>query len=170
MSFSSRVVSAADSQEPWRLPRPSGVELRPNTTANSFRHDPTSKSVGRKISDYSLHLGVVGYAAGIHGGDSFLRERNSATIAEDEELVDDDFTVTGTSGFFRKISHCVTVSSIHKFILQSRWATFCNYVPVYECLKHSVCSSPSVQSPSQGLVGQSFPVVLSDDHHFIALL
>ncbi len=125
VTFNSRIVSAADGTELWSLSRPSlipgpstgGTELRPSTT-NTSRHmimDPPKPTVGRKVSDNSLHFGrmkVVGYAAGFHGvggmsGAGDVREKvTSAVITEDEEVLDGEpsanFTVTGKSGFFRE--------------------------------------------------------------------
>ncbi len=107
VTFSSRVLSAADSQDPWKLPRPSGSELRPSTT-NSFRAE--ASRVGRRGSDHGLNftggtMKVVGHAAG-------FREKQSS-IAEDEEIPEEEeeeeeegesssFPVHVTSGFFRK--------------------------------------------------------------------
>ena len=111
VTFSSRIVSAADSQpDTWRLPRPSGSDLRPSTTTNTFRADP-GKPLVRKGSDHGLHYGrmkIVGHAAGIHGSESFLKEsrdKMANSIAEDDEVVEEDAvsnTITGTSGFFRE--------------------------------------------------------------------
>ncbi len=122
VTFSSRIVNAADGYEQWNLPRGSGGggggggDMRPSTsTSTSLRHNPDGgqKSIGRKISDNNLHLGrmkVVGYATGFHGVNSAgggvgggsggdLRDKMSTVIIEDEEELDEEpsasFTVTG---------------------------------------------------------------------------
>ena len=127
MTFSSRIVSAADGSELWHLSRPATMvgELRPNTTSTYSRHGVADSGqkpslamgLGRKVSDNHMHLGhmkVVGYAAGFHGGgggDS--RDKVSAVIAEDEEMFEEEpsasFTVTGKSGIFRECSSHVSI-------------------------------------------------------------
>lgn len=108
VTFSSKIVNAFDSQDPWKFPRHTvsgGGELRPHTTSTFIRSD-VSKPVGRKVSDHSLPVGrmkIVGHAAGIH--DLLLRERT--TIIEDDEFLEEEedempITITGTSGFFRE--------------------------------------------------------------------
>ena len=119
VTFNSRIISGTDSQDSWKYPKTSGIgnsELRPSTTTNSFRHtqDSSSKSsIGRKTSDHAMHyygrMKVVGHAAGHHGGGvletALSREKMANSIAEDDEILEDDslsFAVHGTSGFFRK--------------------------------------------------------------------
>ena len=120
VTFSSRIVSAADGSELWHLSRPAAMvgELRPNTTSTYSRHgvadsgQKPSLGLGRKVSDNHMHLGhmkVVGYAAGFHGGGGGdTRDKVSAVIAEDEEMFEEEpsasFTVTGKSGIFRESS------------------------------------------------------------------
>ena len=110
VTFSSRIVSATDSQDPWRPPRPpvaSGGDMRPSTTSTFIRSD-VPKPVGRKISDHSLPFGRmknIRHVTGIHASDFSLRERTTNCIAEDDETQEGDenpFTITGKSGFFRK--------------------------------------------------------------------
>ena len=107
MTFSSRILSAADGQQDqWKLlSKPSGSDLRPNTT-NTFRAD-VAKLVGRKTSDHSMSfpgggsMKVVGHAAGRDLGLGW-----SSIAEDDEEVLEEDnisFTITGTSGFFRKL-------------------------------------------------------------------
>ena len=119
VTFSSRIVSAADGSELWHLSRPAVVgELRPSTTSTSSRHvaDAQKSSLGRKVSDNHLHFGhmkVVGYAAGFHGGGAGggaeqARDKMSSTaITEDEEVVAEEemtsFAVTGKAGIFREL-------------------------------------------------------------------
>ena len=111
VTFSSRIVSAADSQpDTWRaLPRPPGADLRPSTTTNTFRADG-GKSLSRKGSEHGLHYGrmkIVGHAAGIHSSESFMKDSRDNTIAEDDEVVEEEAasnTIAGTSGFFREPS------------------------------------------------------------------
>ena len=122
VTFSSRIVSAADGSELWHLSRPAGVgELRPSTTSTSSRHVPDGQkpSMGRKMSDnhmHFVHMKVVGYAAGFHGGGAGgdVRDKvSSAAIAEDEEMGEEEpaasFTITGKSGIFRGFL-CTTCS------------------------------------------------------------
>ena len=48
---------------------------------------------------------IVGHAAGIHGSESFMKDSRDNTIAEDDEVVEEEAvsnTITGTSGFFRE--------------------------------------------------------------------
>ena len=125
VTFNSRVVSAADEQDSWRTLKPSGTDLRPNTTTNSYRQHSTqegsSRGIMRKMSDHSMSFGrmkIVGIGTGHHSfasstgsnvGLSGLGSEYSRTngiIAEDEEIIGDteesSFTITGTSRFLRK--------------------------------------------------------------------
>lgn len=110
VTFSSRMLSATDTQDPWKPPRPpiaSGGDLRPSTTSTFIRSD-VPKAVGRKISDHSLPFGRVKNIRHVSGSlmsDFSLRERAANCIAEDDETQEEDensFTITGKSGFFRK--------------------------------------------------------------------
>lgn len=157
VTFSSRIVSAADGSELWHLSRPAVVgELRPNTTSTSSRHimDGQKPSLGRKVSDNHIHFGhmkVVGYAAGYHGGvGGDMRDKvSSAAIAEDEEIMEDEpstsFTITGKSGIFRELLHCYGVElCMMYFILQSPSHVQC---PVE--LNHVVTSDDDIYLLSQ---------------------
>lgn len=89
------------------MPRPSGSDLRPNTSISAFRTD-LQKSVGRRGTDLARPMKVVGHAAGFHGGD-VLREKATMSIAEDDEVLEEEnssFAITGTSGFLRKFLLC----------------------------------------------------------------
>lgn len=120
VTFSSRIASAADTADLWPLSRAAagGGETRPSTTSTSYRHnmaDSQKSSAGRKAAENFGRMKVVGYAAGFHGnsaggGGGDLRDKVSAVIAEDEEMLEDEqtapatFTVTGKSGIFRKFA------------------------------------------------------------------
>ena len=117
VTFNSRMVSS-NSGDFHDVSRNKFEELRPNTTSNSYRQEGPSKfTVGRKLSDHVMHLHnnmkVVGHAAGHHsatessGGVDVVasKERFTTSIAEDDDMFDGDkstFTITGTSGYFRK--------------------------------------------------------------------
>ena len=116
VTFNSRIVSSGDFHD---ISKTKFEELRPNTTSNSYRQEnPSKPTVGRKLSDHVMHLynnmKVVGHAAGHHGTTESSggldttpsKDRITTSIAEDDELLDEErntFTVTGTSGYFRKL-------------------------------------------------------------------